>query len=389
MDNKFVRVIKVGSAFSINWRNLEKTVSQKELDDLYKIGLNVKNVFGLNGYDSGVDSINSEFFKENDINMDILNSTIMIIGLGALGSKMLQDFIFLGFKRFILIDGDKVEKSNLNRQTIYSHGDIGEYKIDVASQWAKNINPSVSIKNFRTYIYEISDIYRIIKDSGKPELIIKAYDQPSNHMEQFSIFVSESHIPFIMGGITSNEVVIGPSYVPSLKNKAFRRIINHKNFSSPIKGKFPAVNFQFEIISGLLTEEAIKILNGSFRELRYNKKVKRIKKIEKNNSKKIVLLLINFILIVSFITLKLPWIFFSILMIILLILFKLDNWSNLLFTLANNVVIITYGAYRLYDRKEGILQNFPLVWTSLIFISFISIISMAIINRLGGYSNER
>lgn len=387
-ENKFVRVVKVGSTFRINWGSLEKTVSRKELDDLYKVGLNVKNVFGIDGYDIEDESINNEFFKENDININILESTIMIIGLGALGSKMLQDLVLLGFKNFIIVDADKVDESNLNRQTIYTRTDIGKYKIDSAFQWVKSINPSVSIKKFRIYIHEANDIYKIINNSEKPKLIIKSYDQPSNHMEEFSNFILENQIPFIMGGVTSNDIVIGPSYVPSLKNKAFKKLIKHNIVVSPMKGKFPAVNFQFEIISGLLTGEAINILHGSFKELRFNKKITRITKKEKIHSKKIVLLIINLILISLFIMFKLPWIFFSISMVFILILFKLDNWSNLLFTLLNNIMIIIYGAYRLYDRKENIIQNAPIIWTSLIFISFISIISMVIINRLGGNSNE-
>lgn len=387
-ENKFVRVVKVGSTFRINWGSLEKTVSRKELDDLYKVGLNVKNVFGIDGYDIEDESINNEFFKENDININILESTIMIIGLGALGSKMLQDLVLLGFKNFIIVDADKVDESNLNRQTIYTRTDIGKYKIDSAFQWVKSINPSVSIKKFRIYIHEANDIYKIINNSEKPKLIIKSYDQPSNHMEEFSNFILENQIPFIMGGVTSNDIVIGPSYVPSLKNKAFKKLIKHNIVVSPMKGKFPAVNFQFEIISGLLTGEAINILHGSFKGLRFNKKITRITKKEKIHSKKIVLLIINLILISLFIMFKLPWIFFSISMVFILILFKLDNWSNLLFTLLNNIMIIIYGAYRLYDRKENIIQNAPIIWTSLIFISFISIISMVIINRLGGNSNE-
>lgn len=387
-ENKFVRVVKVGSTFRINWGSLEKTVSRKELDDLYKVGLNVKNVFGIDGYDIEDESINNEFFKENDININILESTIMIIGLGALGSKMLQDLVLLGFKNFIIVDADKVDESNLNRQTIYTRTDIGKYKIDSAFQWVKNINPSVSIKKFRIYIHEANDIYKIINNSEKPKLIIKSYDQPSNHMEDFSRFILENQIPFIMGGVTSNDIVIGPSYVPSLKNKAFKKLIKHNIVVSPMKGKFPAVNFQFEIISGLLTGEAINILHGSFKELRFNKKITRITKKKKIHSKKILLLIINLILISLFIMFKLPWIFFSISMVFILILFKLDNWSNLLFTLLNNIMIIIYGAYRLYDRKENIIQNAPIIWTSLIFISFISIISMVIINRLGGNSNE-
>ncbi|GAA6117215.1 MAG: ThiF family adenylyltransferase [Apilactobacillus sp.] len=387
-ENKFVRVVKVGSTFRINWGSLEKTVSRKELDDLYKVGLNVKNVFGIDGYDIEDESINNEFFKENDININILESTIMIIGLGALGSKMLQDLVLLGFKNFIIVDADKVDESNLNRQTIYTRTDIGKYKIDSAFQWVKNINPSVSIKKFRIYIHEANDIYKIINNSEKPKLIIKSYDQPSNHMEEFSHFILENQIPFIMGGVTSNDIVIGPSYVPSLKNKAFKKLIKHNIVVSPMKGKFPAVNFQFEIISGLLTGEAINILHGSFKGLRFNKKITRITKKKKIHSKKILLLIINLILISLFIMFKLPWIFFSISMVFILILFKLDNWSNLLFTLLNNIMIIIYGAYRLYDRKENIIQNAPIIWTSLIFISFISIISMVIINRLGGNSNE-
>lgn len=62
------------------------------------------------------------------------NYTIAIIGLGTLGTSLLQYLIQLGIKNFVLIDGDKVEKKNISHQRFYSLVDIGKAKVSVLKE---------------------------------------------------------------------------------------------------------------------------------------------------------------------------------------------------------------------------------------------------------------
>lgn len=55
-------------------------------------------------------------------------TNILIIGVGTATSYVLEILSKLGIKKFTLIDGDQVEKRNLEAQN-YSNDDIGNYKV--------------------------------------------------------------------------------------------------------------------------------------------------------------------------------------------------------------------------------------------------------------------
>ena len=85
-------------------------------------------------------------FSQDKINK-LENSIITIIGVGGIGCPLANYLISSGIKNLKLIDGDKIEKSNLNRQILFSCGDIGKKKTIIASKKLKKINPYCNIKS--------------------------------------------------------------------------------------------------------------------------------------------------------------------------------------------------------------------------------------------------
>ena len=75
----------------------------------------------------------------------IFNTSICIIGCGGLGSSVAQYLAMTGVGKFHLVDEDKVELSNLNRQVMYLECDIGKNKADVLKINIKKINPQAKI----------------------------------------------------------------------------------------------------------------------------------------------------------------------------------------------------------------------------------------------------
>jgi molybdopterin/thiamine biosynthesis adenylyltransferase/proteasome lid subunit RPN8/RPN11 len=69
-----------------------------------------------------------------------------IVGLGGTGSVVLEQLVHLGVRRFLLIDPDVVDPTNLNRLIGASELDVSKPKIEVASAHAKRINPDVEIE---------------------------------------------------------------------------------------------------------------------------------------------------------------------------------------------------------------------------------------------------
>lgn len=67
----------------------------------------------------------------------IQDLTILIIGLGGVGGYALESLVRSGINHLIIIDHDKIDITNLNRQIISNHDNIGHSK---AKEWLKRIN---------------------------------------------------------------------------------------------------------------------------------------------------------------------------------------------------------------------------------------------------------
>ena len=64
----------------------------------------------------------------------LLNSRVLIIGVGGLGCPLLTYLAASGVGTIGIVDHDKVELSNLSRQTLFSSNDLGKYKVDKAKK---------------------------------------------------------------------------------------------------------------------------------------------------------------------------------------------------------------------------------------------------------------
>ncbi len=85
-----------------------------------------------------------EFSQDN---LKILsNLKVGIVGIGGIGCPLSQYLVSSGIKNLILIDGDIVEKHNLNRQILFNLDNIGEKKVIVAKNKLKLINNDCNIK---------------------------------------------------------------------------------------------------------------------------------------------------------------------------------------------------------------------------------------------------
>ena len=79
----------------------------------------------------------------------IFSGSALIVGLGGLGCPLLTYLAASGIGVVGIIDFDKVEISNLNRQTLFNENDLGKYKVDRALKAIKKSNKDIKIIPFK------------------------------------------------------------------------------------------------------------------------------------------------------------------------------------------------------------------------------------------------
>jgi len=92
----------------------------------------------------------------------IKNSRVLIIGMGGLGCPLLTYLASAGVGNLGIIDHDKVEFSNLNRQTLFNLSDIGKFKVVQAKKKIDKIFKAIKVKKFTAKI-EKKNIRKILK----------------------------------------------------------------------------------------------------------------------------------------------------------------------------------------------------------------------------------
>lgn len=83
----------------------------------------------------------------------IKTTTVLVLGVGGVGSYAVESLVRSGISKIIIVDNDVVDITNLNRQLMTMHSNIGKYKVDILENRIKDINPNckvIKIKNFIT-----------------------------------------------------------------------------------------------------------------------------------------------------------------------------------------------------------------------------------------------
>ena len=132
------------------------------------------------------------------IGEDIANSlqtkTIAVIGLGGVGGTALEALVRTGFNKFVLVDGDVVNSSNLNRQILYTQANIGQSKVCAAERRILAINPdsSIQVANLKINSETITNL-----DEYQIDFIIDAIDDvPAKVL--LAKYANDKNIPIIV-----------------------------------------------------------------------------------------------------------------------------------------------------------------------------------------------
>ena len=79
------------------------------------------------------------------------NAKVAVFGLGGVGSFVCEGLARSGVGSFILVDYDKVDETNINRQIIATTKTIGRNKVDVMKERILDINPDANVEIYQEF----------------------------------------------------------------------------------------------------------------------------------------------------------------------------------------------------------------------------------------------
>ena len=86
----------------------------------------------------------------------ISSAKVLIIGVGGLGCPLILYLANTGIGNIGLVDNDKVDLSNLNRQIIFNSSDIGKSKVIQAKKFLKKINKKIKVRIYKERLTEMN-----------------------------------------------------------------------------------------------------------------------------------------------------------------------------------------------------------------------------------------
>lgn len=80
--------------------------------------------------------------------------TVLLLGLGGVGGHAFETLLRSGIGTIIVVDGDTIDQTNLNRQLLSNNTNIGNYKVDEAEKRKEIINKECKIIKIKQFINE-------------------------------------------------------------------------------------------------------------------------------------------------------------------------------------------------------------------------------------------
>jgi molybdopterin/thiamine biosynthesis adenylyltransferase len=174
---------------------------------------------------------------------------VLVAGAGGLGSAILIHLAAAGVGRIRIIDSDRVELSNLNRQTLYSINDIGKEKATAAKGRLALLNPDIEIEALAELITE-KNVFDLVAHYP----IVDAMDNLPTRYLLNQVAVSRQ-LPLFHGavyGFEGSATTIMPTQTPCLRCL----------YQGVLPGKIPVVGVTPAVIGCVQATEVIKYLIG-------------------------------------------------------------------------------------------------------------------------------
>lgn len=187
----------------------------------------------------------------------IMRGKVLVVGLGGLGSPATSGLVRAGVGTVGIVDGDKLEISNLHRQSLYTKKDLGKYKADAAGKYLNSVGANTKIIKYKQWL-----------DENNARKIIKQYDVVLDCCDNFVTRYTLNKICCTLGKPLVHGAVFGwegemMTILPS-KTACYRCLFPDPPPATALKKRAAngIIGFVPGTIGALQAAEAVKILLG-------------------------------------------------------------------------------------------------------------------------------
>jgi len=179
------------------------------------------------------------------------SSTVAIIGCGGIGGYLAEEFARLGVGHLILIDGDRIEESNLNRQLFALEENLGVLKVEAAQNRLLKINSSIKVDTHAQWFTEETGA-SLLKNAA---LVCDALDNGQTRVGLERV-CHGLNTPLVLTGIGGWYGMLGISFPGDfIAPKLFKK-------ERGVEEQLGNPAFAPAVIASLAVAEAVKILIG-------------------------------------------------------------------------------------------------------------------------------
>ena len=142
----------------------------------------------------------------------LAGASIAIVGVGGLGCWAAAALACAGIGRFVLVDDDDVELSNLNRQILFAASDVRRPKVDAAADALRRFNPATAFSAHRRRMRSADDVAEVVEGC---DFVVETADWPMYELPRWVDHACRAHrIPHITAAQHPPLVRIGPLRIP-------------------------------------------------------------------------------------------------------------------------------------------------------------------------------
>lgn len=187
----------------------------------------------------------------------LAHARVVVVGVGGLGSFLLQYFVRSGVGLLRFVDFDKVELSNLQRQILYDEGDVGKAKVESAYTHLKAINSIVELDPVQDKLtgQNAEDVL-----SGFDVIV----DGSDNYEVRFVMndFAKKHGIPFVFGSV-AGAYGMAKVFLPE-EPLCLRDVVGNIDLAgAPTASSGGLISPILGVITGFMAAETIKLLVGA------------------------------------------------------------------------------------------------------------------------------